>query len=113
MIGVEAERVEVEPLVLDLGPLGDLPAHADEDVCGFVLQLRQRVPGARAATHGGLGDVDGLRDEPRLGLCRGKFGLAALKRALEPAAGCSHELARCSLLILRDLAHQRVELRDG
>ena len=28
----EVERVEVEPLGLELGALGDLPAHRDEDV---------------------------------------------------------------------------------
>ena len=32
VVGVEVQRVEVEPLGLELGPLGDLPAHADEDV---------------------------------------------------------------------------------
>ena len=46
VVGVEVERVEVEPLGLDLGPLGDLPAHADEHVGDLLLQGLQRVPGA-------------------------------------------------------------------
>ena len=32
VVGAEVQGVEVEPLRLDLGPLGDLPAHRDEDV---------------------------------------------------------------------------------
>src|SRR5665647_349681 len=32
VVGAEVERVEVEPFGLDLGTLGDLPAHGHEDV---------------------------------------------------------------------------------
>ena len=42
----EVERVEVEPLGLDLGALGDLPAHRHEDVVDPLHQGGQRVPGA-------------------------------------------------------------------
>ena len=46
VVAAEVERVEVEPLVLDLGALGDLPAHRDEDVGDPLGDGRQRVPGA-------------------------------------------------------------------
>jgi hypothetical protein len=112
VIGIEAERVEVEPLVLDLGPLGDLPAHADEDVGGLVLQLGEGVAGARGAAHGRGGHVDGLGDEARGGLLLGELGLAALVGALDAASRLAHELAGGRLLVLRHLAHEGVELRD-
>ena len=47
--GRHVERVEVEPLGLDLGALGDLVAHRDEDVGDPLLQGGQRVPGAARA----------------------------------------------------------------
>ena len=39
----EVQRVEVEPLGLDLGALGHLPAHRDEDVLDALLQGGERV----------------------------------------------------------------------
>src|SRR3954463_3962616 len=39
----EVEGVEVDPRVLELGPLRDLPAHADEDVAPLLLEESQRV----------------------------------------------------------------------
>ena len=53
MVGREVERVEVELLGLDLGSLGQLPPHRDEDVGDVVGQDRDGVPGAdrlRAST---------------------------------------------------------------
>ena len=47
---VEVERVEVVPLALELGALGDLPAHADEDVGDALLQQGERMPRTRAAS---------------------------------------------------------------
>ena len=47
VVAAEVERVEVEPLVLDLGALGDLPAHRDEDVGD---PLGTVVSGCRAPT---------------------------------------------------------------
>ena len=51
VVGVEVQGVEVEPLGLDLGALGDLPAHADEQVGDALPQQLERV--ARAAAGGG------------------------------------------------------------
>jgi hypothetical protein len=62
VVTAEVERVEVEPLVLDLGPLGDLPAHRDEDVGDALGDRGERVAGADRPL-GQDGDVDGLLDE--------------------------------------------------
>ena len=52
VILVEVERVEVEPLVLELGAFRDLPAHADEDVADLLLQEGERMPRAGASARG-------------------------------------------------------------
>jgi hypothetical protein len=49
MVGAQVERVEVEPLGLDLGPLGDLPAHRDEDVADPLGDQLEGVTGAEPA----------------------------------------------------------------
>ncbi len=49
VVGAEVEGVEVQPLGLDERPLGDLPAHRDEDVGDPLGQHRDRVPGALGA----------------------------------------------------------------
>ena len=46
MVGREVQRVEVELLGLDLGPLGQFPAHRDEGVGDVLGQDRDRMPGA-------------------------------------------------------------------
>ena len=52
VVGTEVERVEVEPLGLHHGPLGNLPAHRHEHVGDPLRQHGERVPGtARAAAH--------------------------------------------------------------
>ena len=51
VVGVEVQGVEVEPLGLDLGPLGDLPAHADEQVGDALAHQLDRV--ARGPAGGG------------------------------------------------------------
>ena len=98
VVRVEVERVEVEPLGLDLGPLGDLPAQADEDV-GDPLAAAAAAGGARpaggAAT--GSGDVDRLLDQHpgvALGL---ELGLARGEGLGDPAAGLADPLARLGL----------------
>jgi hypothetical protein len=48
VIGREVERVEVVPLGLGLGPLGDLVAHRDEHVGQPLRQRGHRVPGTLA-----------------------------------------------------------------
>ena len=54
VVGRDVERVEVGPLQLDLGALGDLVPHADEQVADALHQRGQRVPGpARAAVPAG------------------------------------------------------------
>ncbi len=59
VVGVEVQGVEVEPLGLDLGALGDLPAHADEQVgdplrtsarCGWRAPSGRRPVGSVTST---------------------------------------------------------------
>ena len=56
----EVQRVEVEPLGLELRALRDLPAHRDEDVLDPGHHRGDRVPGACRLPVVGQGDVDGL-----------------------------------------------------
>ncbi len=72
VVRLEVQGVEVEPLGLDLGALGDLPAHADEDVPDAVLQQGQRMPGTGVSATAAR-DVHRLRDE-----LRGRLGLEDL-----------------------------------
>ena len=60
MVGDEVERVEVDPLRLELGPLGHLPAHGDEDVLHQVHQGGDRVHRADRAP-GSTGSVTSTR----------------------------------------------------
>ena len=83
----EVERVEVEPLGLDLGALGDLPAHADEGVDEPLGRQLQRV--ARAGRAAGTGAVTSTRSSTRirrvaLGL---ELGLAARRAPGRPGRG--------------------------
>ncbi len=48
VVGVEVQRVEVVPLVLELGALCDLPPHADEEVGDLLLQEGDRMPRSHA-----------------------------------------------------------------
>ena len=67
MVLAEVERVEVHPLGLDLGPLGDLPALRHEDVHEALLGELHRVPRPHGPAAGRHGDVDPLLDEDALG----------------------------------------------
>ena len=63
MVGREVQRVEVVPLGLDLRSLGDLIAHADEDVGEPLGHRRDRVPGSGGLAVPGQRDVHGLLDQ--------------------------------------------------
>ena len=75
MVGREVQRVEVELFGLDLGPLGQLPAHRDEGVGDVLGQDRDRVPGAEGLARRRQGDIDAFGDQHRriaLGAQRGQ-----------------------------------------
>ena len=81
VVAADVERVEVQPLRLDLGAFGDLVAHADEDVGDPLHQRGQRVPGAARGAVPGQRDVDPLLGQhPRvaLGLELGQPGVVGL-----------------------------------
>jgi hypothetical protein len=106
MVGAQVQRIEVEPLGLHLGPLGDLPAHRDEDVPDELLDRGQRMPRAAGLPVPGEGDVDGLLDEdPRLVLhLEGR--LAGGQRLVHRAPG----LADAHPGVLAGLRWQRPDL---
>ena len=62
---VEVQRVEVEPLVLELRTLGDLPAHRDEHVAHLLHEHGERMPGARPEPGRQRRDIQRLAREPR------------------------------------------------
>ncbi len=65
VVGVDVERVEVEPFVLELGAFRDLPAHPDEDVGDLLLEEGQRMPGPDASPRRDGRDIDAFGLEPR------------------------------------------------
>ena len=112
VIGVEVQRIEVEPLALDLGALGDLPAHSREDVAHPVLQQRERMPRAGREPRRQRRDVDGLGGELRGGLGLDDLGLAGGERLVDAAAGAADELAESGLLLVGHVAQLGVQERQ-
>ena len=98
--------------MLELGALGDLPAHADEDVGHAVLQGGERVAGTGAAAARGGGDVDGLLDEDACGVLFLEDRGACGERLVHASAGGAHELAGDGLLALVQAADLAVGQRE-
>ena len=97
VVGVEVQGVEVEPLRLDLGSLGDLPAHPDEQVGDALRHQLDGVAAAERAAARGQGDVDGLLGEDPLVALGLELGLAGGERLGDPAAGLADALAGLGL----------------
>ena len=97
MVGGDVQGVEVEPLGLDLGALGDLVAHRDEHVLDTLHERGQRVPGSSRATIRGKRDVDRLLHEHALVTLGGQDDLAVLEGLLDRRTGHAHALARLGL----------------
>lgn len=109
VVGQEVQGVEVEPLRLDLGALGDLVAHGHEDVRDPLHERGQRVPGAGRYPVVRQRDVDRLLDQDpavALGL---QLGLAGGEGLAHGAAGLADALARLGL----GLGRQRADLAVG
>ena len=94
VVAADVERVEVQPLRLELGPVGDLVAHAHEDVGDPLGERGQRVPGAARDAVPRQRDVDPLLGQhPRvpLGLQLGQPGGVGrgdrLAGGVDPLAG--------------------------
>ena len=97
VVRAEVERVEVEPLGLDLGALGDLPAHRDEDVLDALHEGGERVARARGTAVVGQRDVDGLLDQhARVALVL-ELDLAALERLADRPRACPTRLPASAL----------------
>ena len=112
VVDVEVQRVEVEPLVLELGPFGDLPAHADEDVADLLLQEGERMPRPDARALRERRDVEALGLEPGGDLGRGELLLAGDERLRHAAARLTDELAELRLALGCDIAQPGVQPRE-
>ena len=88
----EVQRVEVEPLRLELGTLRHLPAHRHEDVLDLRHHRGDRMSGTGRAPVVGQGDVDGLLGQ-HPGIPLGdQFGLAGRDGIVDPSAGLADGL---------------------
>ena len=89
------ERVEVVVDGLDLGPLGDVEAEADEHVLDLAPGLRDQMQAAdRGAGSAGQRDVDPVVDQPRVELGSRERRAALIDRLLERLAGLVGGLRR-------------------
>ena len=109
MVGDEVERVEVQPLGLELGTLGHLPAHGDEDVLHQVHQGGDRMHRADGLGLDRQRHVDPLLDQDAGQLGRLDLGLARLQRLVDRAAG----LADAGAGLLAGLRRQGADLPVG
>ena len=94
VVRAEVEGVEVEPLRLDLGAVGDLVAHRDEQLRDALLDGRQRMAGTGRTAVPRQRDVDRLLDEDPLvalvlqdGLASGQCLGDGSPRGADPLAG--------------------------
>ena len=104
MIGQEVQRVEVVVLRLDLGPLGDLPAHRHEHVRDLLGDDRDGMLGSHRGASGRDRQVERLGHEDggvALGL---QFGQAPVICLLHAPAGHVDRLAGRRLLLLAQRA---------
>ena len=94
VVDAEVQRVEVEPLRLDLGALGDLPAHRDEDVARSAPRASPAGAGRRAGCRS-AGSVTSTDSSTRTRASRSASSsrLALGERARQPALGLAEQLA--------------------
>ncbi len=107
---VHVERVEVEPLVLELGAFGHLPAHRHEDVAHLLHQKGERMPGSGPPARRQRGHIDRLAREARLLLGGEHDRLLRGERLVHAASRLADELAGGGLLVGGHVAHAGVEL---
>ena len=113
MVGPEIEGVEIEPLVLNLGALGDLPSHADEKVGDVLYEHGERMAGPPRIAARGDSDVDFLPFQSGSGLFGLESGRRLGQRCLNLFARRAHELARHRLVRLVQSLDEGVRLSDG
>ncbi len=93
MIRWEVQRVEVQPLGLQLRALGDLPTHRDEDVADPLHHRRDRMACPGRVPICGQADVDGLGAQHGAITLGEKLLLAQVHRAVHPGARGADEPA--------------------
>src|SRR5579863_7509614 len=90
MVGRRVERVEVEPLRLHFGALGNAPAHRNEDVDDTVSQRRDWVPGTTRCAVPRQGDVDCFFDQYPCVALGEQYRLAFGERGGNGRSGLTH-----------------------
>ena len=103
VIGRRVESLEVVVLGLDLGPFGDLVAHADEDVLDLPLGLIDQVQPPEGRRPTGQGDVHALPVQDVQQLIGLDDHPALFERGLERLADDVAELAQFRPLLRRQL----------
>ena len=88
------ERREVVPLGLDLGTLGNLIAHAEEDPLELLPDLGDEVRVAGALAREDFGEIEALGDEPLAALGGRELGFALGDEWLEATAHLVERLPR-------------------
>ena len=112
VVGGDVEGVEGEPLRLDLGALGDLPAHRDEDVLDALGDQADRVPRPQRSARDPHRQVDGLLDEDAPVAVGLELGLAGGQGLGHLSAGLAHALAGLGLRARRQGADLAVGQRE-
>ena len=113
MVGPEVEGVEIEPLMLNLGAFGDLPAHADEKVGDFLDEHGERMAGPPWIATRGDGDVDLLPFQSGRGLFGLEPGRRLGQRGLNLFARRTHKLARHRFVRFLQSFYEGVRPGDG
>ena len=113
VVRAEVEGVEVEPFGLDLGTLGDLPAHRDEDVGDVLRQRRDGVAGADAAatSHGSVTSTASVTSARSSSAASTSAVLAASAWLIAPA-GLADSLAGLLACLRRQCADLAVGQRQ-
>ena len=105
MVLRDVQKLEVVVVVLHLGALHDLVAHAHEDVDHLIESNVHRVQGTGAARRSRQGHVHGLGLQAGLLLALLQLGAALLQRVLQGLAHVVHQLAHLRALLGGQLAH--------
>ena len=115
MIGRRVEGLEVVVLGLDFRPLGDLVAHADEDVLDLPLGLGDEMQTSQRRRPAGKGDVDAVALQPVQPTPGSPAPPCAppelISRALRMRLPTLPTSGLCSAGKLRDAAEKKHEIR--
>src|SRR6218665_3179072 len=110
VVGIEVQRVKVEPLALQPRPLGDLPPNTNKDVAHPVLKKRKGMPPPLPKTRGQRRDIHPLCRKPCRLFGRGNLSFAVFQCLRDPTASTTDELAKRGFLLWWHVAQLCVEV---